>query len=239
MTPEEIEAARLEAERLERENQSQNSNTNDEVINLLRQTVQETNARARSEEARRIQLENELSQIRESRNAPREITSEEYFQDPVKILRDEIAAQLAPLTAFVGETKKNSAYQNIKAQFLADAKYGPLVTKLGAQLDNLMSNIEPTVPNMLNAVHALVGQLAVSDPNFFAPSTPTPKPKEEETIPAHLRPSPSPRPSSERTPTKKNYTENERRLMREAGMTEEQWENYMNAPATLTGLRKK
>lgn len=212
----------------------QDSNTENEVLTLLRQTVQETNARARAEESRRIQLEQQLEELR--RTPAKEVTSDDFFANPAQVIRAEIDAQLSPLRAFVEQTKKDNAYGQLKAMFLNDAKYGPIVRKLGANLDNIMSNLVPNENNMFHAIHTLVGQLAVSNPEALLPEPPKeeiPREEKKPVIPPHLRPSAPPLPDKQEKKVKKNYTENERRLMRENNMNEEQWEEMLNAPASL------
>lgn len=223
------------------------SSSDEETLKILRESALDAARTARQEQNRRIELEQEVENLRRAREnpAPTQVTPEQFWNDPLTTLRAEISTQIAPLLETAKKLNQQTVYQNLKQQFLADAQYGPIVNKLGQHLDNLMQSLEPTIPNMRNAIHSLLGQIAITNPELLLPAkkeetpNPTPSPSPSMVTPPHLRPSSSPLPSSEDNKPKKQYTENERRLMRELKMTEEQWENSMNAPANLSTLRKK
>lgn len=240
METEEEKAAREAKELLE----SSTGHTDDtETVDFLRNSAIESSRLARQADERARNAEAELERLRRpAPPTPRNISAEEFFADPVSVIRSEITSQIAPLNEFSAQVRRDTEYNKLKNRFLADAQFGPAVQKLGTYLDDLMSKLEPTVENMRNSITQLYGQLALTNPEFFAPPKKDETPKEDTppkmVTPPHLRPSGAPSASKE-VPKEKTYTENERRLMREANMTPEQWEAAMNAPANLSGVRKK
>lgn len=235
-----------ELEEKEKENQNSGPTKDEDAFKLLQSMVEETNRRARAEEGRRIQLERELADLKKKNNPPpAEISAEQFFEKPAETLRNEIGRQVAPLIDFVNATKKRETYLAIKTQFFQDPRYNHILQKIGAQVDAAMENLEPTVQNVANAISVLVGHHTLENPNFFAQTKEkeddkTPKKEEEKlTTPAHLRPSAAPRNIPKDEKPKKNYTEHERRLMREYNMTEDEWEAALNSTANLSGLKKK
>lgn len=247
-TEEEI-AARLKKEAEEQTGLIEVVEEEDENIKLLRQMVTETNQRARNEEIRRIQLEEEIRQLRNKPTIPEnKATDKDYWDNPLTVMRKEISDQVKPLVEFTQKMERNQTYNNLKQQFLADPHYGTIVSQLGVHLDNVMVQLDPTAQNMANAIDSLLGRIARTNPEFFASKkkeetkTKEEKEKEKEMLltPPHLRPSGAPKKESDgKLENKKNYSENERRLMKEQNLTEEQWEAALNAPTNLSTMRKK
>lgn len=226
------------------ENQNLNPGpTDDGGLALLRESLQETNRRARNEEARRIEVENELAEYKRNQNRtpPAKFTAEQFFENPQAALSAEVSSQIAPLNEFAQEMRRERAYNQLKGRFLADNRFGSIVQQLGYSLDTVMAKLEPTEMNMVNAINTLIGQAYINNPEAFrqAPKIEEKKPEDEKKVPTppHLRPS-NTRSNGDPTKTPKTYTENERRMMRDNKMTEEQWEEHLNAPANLSGITR-
>ena len=106
-----------------------------------------------------------------------------------------------------------------------------------------MANTDPIEGNLLAVCYGVKGAIISGDlPGITleapapTPAVPTPQPPapgvDPNMMPAHLRPSAPPATPGGQTPTQhREMTENERRLMRESGMTEDQWFDLMELPA--------
>ena len=247
MTTEELQA--LRESNPQDPNLPENQNTGPTELDLLRETVAETNRRARQEEARNRELADELARLRSQQNrdnnpAPT-FSAEEFFANPQQLLRAEVQNQMKPLVDFTQQMQRERNYTQLKNRFLSDQRYTSIVNQLGYSLDQVMSQVEPTETNMFNAINTLIGQAYVNNPNAFQQNNQqnNQEPKDEvppiTNVPAHLRPSNTRNKEQNNTPLKKDYTENERRLMRENSMTEDQWEAYLSAPSSLKTIERK
>lgn len=242
MTEEELQA--LRESNPQDPNLPENQNSGPTELELLRETVAETNRRARYEETRNRELSDELTRYKAQQNTPvqKSFSAEEFFANPQALLAAEVSNQIKPLVEFSKEMQRERSYNQLKGRFLSDSRYNPIVTQLGYSLDQVMSQMEPTEMNMVNAINTLIGQAYINNPSAFQQNNNNnQKPKEEvvpANIPAHLRPSNNKVNTQQRVETKE-YTENEKRLMRENKMDEAQWEAFLNAPSSLKTIERK
>lgn len=229
------------------ENQeTQTSNT--DVLSLMQETLRETHQRAQAAEAEKLQMQQRIWELEQQRNQPvvqqQEEVPTDFFQDPKKVLAAEIAKQVAPLNDFTKKLQRQEAYNNLKAQFMMHPQYGPALQQIGAYVDQVMANQDPSPQNMVNAIQSVIGQLILQNPHLVAQPQPVQQqqPQRQQVVtPPHLRPSGAPTPSNnagnpasyeERAKTHP-WTENERRLARENNMTMAQWLEFLEKPARI------
>lgn len=216
------------------------SNTEPDNRELLAAALRETQlARIAAENQaadyrRQLEAHNQQQAIQ---NAPN-YTSEEFFKDPFRILKEAIDSQVAPLRADAARITRQQSYFQLKSQFQSHPQYAQLVSTLSSGLDQYFlapnSQLSIDAGTFQNVLSTLVGQTVMSNPGAFNQQQNTPQnqvqntPTSQQVLPPHLRPSPSvaPTPQTSHTPQQRNYTENERRLMKEFKMSEAEWEHY-------------
>lgn len=207
---------------------------------------------------RRLQEENERLRAQASQPAtptqapPRDVAAERdrFYTDPIGVLEEREAQRdakiakmlqdtIAPLTQFTSGFTRTSAYDQLKARYLADPTYGEHLRdpKVMAAVDAIMARSEPTETIMTGAITQVVGLktfgkldaelvragIVVPTATPAAPPTPPVTPPVPP-VPAHIPPSPPPPPRQQSTNQQApQLTELEKRLARERGMTEVQY----------------
>lgn len=210
-------------------------------------------ARKREEQEKRLKaLEEKLTA---STQPPPGDKNKEFWQDPMTVIRRELGEQIKPIMDIASGIQKKDEYTVVKERFKADPRFKDFMAQPGmeATVDKLMSNNPPTDAAMYSVILGIRGAQEFGE---FPKPTPAPAPKPGDppvapgkpaydTIPPHLRPSPPPGPEPDKTKeSHRDLDENERRLCREWGMTEEeylQWidEEASKVPTTRIGIKEK
>lgn len=157
--------------------------------------------------------------------------SKKFFETPLDLIRSEIHAAIKPLNEFAAQTKREQEYANLKSQMRQDPRFSQL-SAIEVDFDLMMKNA-PLDPNtMIGAYYAVLG-MAHANGKLAAPAPTTPPaPAAPVTTPAHLRPSAG-NVAAPTKPQRRQLTENEKRLARAAGMTDDQYLDELEGPATL------
>lgn len=155
-----------------------------------------------------------------------EESTKKFYADPVGetrgIIRQELQETVAPLLDFVREFKGNNKYDQLKNKWRRDARFTAIFDSYEAYIDRALQNIEPTDAAMLSVLTSIAGSVSLG---LISSGQPAPGGNPVPVTPPHIRPSPPPAPK----PQKKEriISEEQRRLMRENGMTEDEYfEHY-------------
>lgn len=190
------------------------------------------NDRARALEENRLLKE----QLQRNNPAPTfEPLAPGSLHDNPQALEDRIVsrltAQVAPLNAFMLNFQRQEEYVKLKRRAAMSV---PVVASLFARggeglVDQEMEGKDPTEQNFLAAVERVLGKIALANPSFFQPQTPTnpnpnptpPQNNNNNITPPHLRPANPPNlqlvPNNNNSATNPdNWDENTRRLWRES-----------------------
>lgn len=150
----------------------------------------------------------------------------DFFTNPQEILRHELKQAVAPIQAEIdnmkAQAKVNDAWQAISGKFQDFDQYRPYIEQMVKASGSTPSQINAGV--LENYYYAAKGYVA-SQGGVVTPQAPTPpenRPPAAPNIPQH-RPSSAPLPSSKGEAAPRQLTEEERRLAREFGMTEEEY----------------
>lgn len=196
------------------------------------------------------EIENLQRQVKESQKQPERVISPQeessFFEKPLtntkELIKSELASQLAPMYDFINNFQKTSQYDVLKRDIRVrnPAIANLLTPDIEAYVDQAMAGIQPTEQNLVGVILQVKGAQAagllttapITNGNTTSSAVPTTvqqtPPSNQApnlTVPAHLRPStpPAPRLDSNESAPKRPLSENERRLMREWGMTEEEY----------------
>ena len=190
------------------------------------------------------EIERLQSQLAQKQEAPLPVVTPEqnskFFESPAtatqELIRRELDIALAPLKDFVGTFKKTDAYSQLKDTYRNDPFLGKHLVENEQYVDQIMKNIDPTQANLQAAIVQVIGLKGLGalpnngNPPSQAPvviNNPQATPINPNPIsmqnPPHLRPSAPAAPKDTPTAYKKPLDENERRLMRELEMTEEEY----------------
>jgi hypothetical protein len=198
-------------------------------------------------ESRFQQMEQRLEAATRAPGPTTEELDAEFWKNPTSRIRAEMQSAVKPLEEYVKRSRGETEYERLKNKFRHDPKYGPVIDKAEAYVDSLMQNQEPTEQNLRVILYGIRGAAEFGDIDGLSfrddavaqatslGITPKPTPTEprpvNQNIPPHLRPSAPPAPRGQE-PVKQHreLTENERRLAREQGMTEEQYLNWLEVP---------
>lgn len=220
--------------------------TNDDTKELILQLQRENYAREQAAAQRIRELEDKLlagQQVQQQ--APAEINNDEFWQKPAENLNQMISKQVAPLHDFIAEAKKAQDYTKLKSQY-AHLDGFKVIEPL---LDKYMTGADPTHANLQRAFQLAMGELAmtgklnqpsqVPQNNQNQPANnnqPANVPKPQ----AHLRPSATPpvQPQDNK-PTRRPLTEQERRVCREWGITEEEFWKNLEADMKVSNWKEK
>jgi hypothetical protein len=186
----------------------------------------------KDQEIARLRAQVEQTQRTPEPTLTPEEQSKQFFETPLDLIRKEIANAVKPLNDFVAVTKRDTEYANLKTQMRADPRFNRL-SEIEARFDAMMKT-SPLDPNtMIGAYYAILGMMVSTGELSNTPTpTPTPTPASAVNTPAHLRPS-SVTPAATPKPTRRQLTENEKRLARASNLTDDQYLDELEGPATL------
>jgi hypothetical protein len=226
----------------------------------LWQNVAQDNARRAQEAERRLQLLEQQQQQQQSAPPPAEELRDQYFANPVQVMRQEMQNIVAPINTQMQQFKRVIGIMSNSQQF----KY-LRIPDFYNWFVGQAANIQQVTEQTLSALYAsIVGTIAMQQPAvlgqmeaMFQPqvpqapqnNTPTqqqpPIPRAQNhgnnpqvTTPPHLRPNSGNAPNPVQTP-QRDYTENEKRLMREQNLTPAQFDALLGAPATVADWRSR
>lgn len=173
----------------------------------------------------------------QSQNPPVRQTAEEQWNQftsaPKDMIREEVSAQFTNVNAFINEVQKERAINKLKDAFRNDPKYAPIFQFAEGHLDQFLSNSSvinsQTMQLALLTVSGAIatGQIQVPglNLNLTPASTPPATAPRSNIIPPQTPRTTTQLPIAQADATVDTtpLTENERRLMRSCGMTEEEW----------------
>lgn len=216
---------------------------------LLEESLRETNQRLQ-------QQQDEITRIRQAPVTPQAPAptpdAATFFNDPAALfnqmenrIKQHLDATVAPLQQFVSSMKgEGTPYGNVKAQVAADPQLGRHLNnpKISIAVDKILEGQQNITRDiMVGAVIQAAGMEATGqldaalvrsgiNPNQFSPS-PEPQPQPPVRVtPPHVSPTPPQAPTyTPPTTEPKEYTENEKRIMRERGWKpgDGNWEKWM------------
>lgn len=148
----------------------------------------------------------------------------DFFTNPQEILRHELKQAVAPIRAEIdnmkAQAKVNDAWQEIQGKFKDFDSYRPYIEQMVKASGSTPGQINASV--IENFYYAAKGYVA-SQGGDVTPNAPAPQEKPAApNIPQH-RPSSAPLPSNKGEAAPRQLTEEERRLAREFGMSEEEY----------------
>lgn len=210
-----------------------NPNSNTNVVEEVPAFVLEmsrANQATREANAETERLRAEIHALRNPAPKAPEIKLEEgdAFNNPNKLLdafRSMLDSTVAPIKKDMAETQRARAYATMKDQIRAA---NPAFAKIEGIVDQIMVGQEITEGNITRAVEQAVGRLMLSNPSAFTKTSSEAPPNNEpvKTPPPHLSSKPRvPAPDKKADPKYdiSNFNENEKRLMREKGLTPKQF----------------
>lgn len=176
-----------------------------------------------------------------------------FYSDPYNTMREainqELATAIAPLREFVAQLKGNTEYDKLKSRFSVMPQFAAIFQNPDAvaALDQIMAQADKTDQNMQAALVQVAGlmslgalpgsngghQPAPAPAPQFAQQQPRPTNQQGATVPnpPYMRPSGAPRPGAQAPTTTRKLTELEKRLAREAGMSEADYLKWLETPA--------
>jgi hypothetical protein len=214
------------------------------------------------EQNRKIQeLQDELARVKQTPAGPaaptrtEEEERQEFYNRPMaatrQLIKEELDRTIAPLTEFVQQMRGGSESERIISKLKVDPRFSSMwdasveqaVNSVVARLNPDQINEQTITSTVIQAIGLkAIGQLAPVAPSSApasAPSpTPTPStPAENRPVvtPPHMRPSAPPGPSSNQRPARRQLNENEKRLAREKRMTDDQYLDWIEMPASAIG----
>ena len=153
--------------------------------------------------------------------------NKKFWDDPASFIQEQLREAVKPLVQFKEVVESGTELDKIKKRLRANPKLAEILDhpEAGPLVDNML-NGQPINENVVRAaIYGVRGAIDAGDvPGITLTSSSERKEKVSDMLPPHLRSSPPDPPRGQERKEKKNYTENERRLMRELKMTEEDWE---------------
>jgi hypothetical protein len=204
--------------------------------NNLQAELAELNRRALADLHRQNQeLQAKLAEQNKTPQHSPEEDSKLLFQDPRKLIREELSSIVAPLLEFRQEYGKQQAYERLKNELAQVPNLYNIYKDIAPYVDEAMRNSEPTLQNMQAAILSIYGAKQAG----LLPNS-QPKPVEKPSVsnnpnPPHLPPSAPapPRASNNNQPKTRELTEAERDIARRFNMTPEQYINYLEADSDV------
>jgi hypothetical protein len=198
---------------------------------------------------------------------PPEQANEHFWKDPVGRMRKEIQDQIQPIVELVGGLNENSGYAAIKAQVAAENPAFKVALERAPDLiEQTMEGKPKTAENLRASILVVRGavdsglvpgvsfkeeaqnqfanqnQPPANQQPVVTPTTTSGNDKMNQ-LPPHLRPSaPSPPANPEESKNYRELSENEKRLAREQGMTDQQYLDLIAIPpheVVTTDIAKK
>jgi hypothetical protein len=218
---------------------------NSKYVEILEATLREQNARI---QALADQVNRPAAPV-ETPKSPEEIRAE-FYNDPItvqrKLIQEELQKAVAPLVEFTrGLRGDGTPYGNLKSRFKNDPRYKEMFNDPNFELavDHVMSRSDLSEGAMQNTLINIAGLKAVGQleaaligqgiaPVRPSEVTPTPPPPPPVSTPPYVKPSAPPPVAPPGPPPRRELTENERRLARERGMSEDQYLDWLEVPAS-------
>lgn len=204
------------------------------------------NEATRKANAEAERLRKELEDLRNPPPPPVKLEEGDAFNKPDKLLdafRNMLEAQVGPLKRDAAEAQRARIYNDMKTTIKAS---NPAFAKIEHIVDQLMVGQEVTEANIVRCVEQAVGRMMLQNPAAFntKPAGNNEQPNKSMQPPPHLTPKPI---SKQNGDTKQDakydlsrFDENEKRLMREKGLTPKQFVTLRDTdPNTLTPARYK
>lgn len=199
---------------------------NKELEELRRQN-QALSENLQREQEQRAALDDRLKKLETPalpKSSDKEL-NERFYANPHletrTIVREELQQTVAPLLDFVKSFQGDNAYTRLKSKYRSDVRFRPIFDRYEAYVDRAMQNVEPTDRALLGVLTSVAGaaQLGLIEGSS---SSPDPGDPNVPNTPPHIRPSP---PAPPKPPAKqpRQTSEEQRRLMRELGMTEDEY----------------
>lgn len=214
----------------------------DDVHNLYRGVLREQNERARL-------LEEQLAELRRSREQQDQTTPEQDVEllttNPAELIRREVQKTIAPLNEQAQQWNRTNQLTGYMARMQNDPRFGFMkYDAFRSSFEGVLNQVPQLNDQSVYAAYRYTVGEFVETPEYRAaiaqPSTTQPPSNQPTTHSQTVPTPPSNRPAPpQRVPTnsnapKKNYSENEKLLMRMRGMTEEEWERELNlAPSEV------
>lgn len=164
---------------------------------------------------------------------PRDIEQDKQllFDDPRRLLREEIAEQNKPIIDFMNTFQKRQAIEEFKSQMRSDAmgrfKY---LDKVSDFFDRAVSSLQFVNADAVVAAYNLALGNYVSNGGNLNDSAPTQTNSTTVPIPPHIRPSSPIRVANEK-PAKPVLSEAERKIARINNMSDEDFVKFRDMPA--------
>jgi hypothetical protein len=183
-----------------------------------------------------------LSQQRQQPQIPRQPETppdpKEFYEKPHETIRQEVQKAIMPFAGFMQQMQRQSDIKKVCAYVANIPQYTAIFPHIRADFEAALEDLpELNQYAIQQTLQAAVGNYALRNingqghftlPNAAAPAPATSAPRN---VPAHLAPS-APAlhaPGAPATKPKRQYTEQERRMMREWNMSEEEFDTYQTA----------
>ena len=209
----------------------------DRIIRAQQDVIREYNQKLSTQDTKFAELRAEIDGLKKQPERTKVEQDKDFFSSPTTVLdeRDqrlinELNKIVAPLKEFASEVKSGTDLDKIKSRFRANPAYAEILDhpEAGQMVDRMLANQPINEGTVRAAVYAVKSAIDMGD---ITGVTLGKKAPDMSNMPPHLRPS---APSAPRSPSgpKRDYSENERRLMREMGISEEDWDSFGGGPET-------
>lgn len=155
------------------------------------------------------------------------------FEDPRKLVREEVNAAIAPLKDFITGMRSGTALDRLKAEKARDPRFKAVLEDpiLSREVDAAMAKADVNDRNLELVIAGVSGAANLGMiPGWRPSAAPAPVPAAPApgaipvAVPPHIPPSAGPGPGApSNAPKIRDLTENERRIAREMKMTPEQY----------------
>lgn len=197
----------------------------------------EANLREQNRQILELQARREQATVAAPTLTPEE-DRQRFYDEPRKIIQEELQKTIAPLTEFVRQFQGQSQLDQLKNRFKNDPRFSSMWdSNIESAVDEIMSKAEVNEANVQAAIVHAIGLRAIGQIPGASASTapapngnPVPSTRSNVATPPHVRPS---APLSASTAEKKklrSLTENERRLARENSMSDEEYLKWLEVP---------
>lgn len=263
-TPEEIEVARVETERVaaDASTQSTNQNTPQNNTGLNVDTTQQGNNQQqlfmqvlREREQANLDLQRQLNEARSGNTNNRQTEDQwsTFTGAPRDLIREEVAASMVGVNNFIANFQREQDIAKLKNLYRNNPQFAPIFQHAESHVDALLANASSVNSNTIQMALLTVGgaiatgQLQIpgftlglvgnNNPNPTTNPNPAPRnPTIPPETPRTTTPLPLNNPTNTNTP--RQLTESERRLARSSNLTDEQYlAGLSDPPLTVPNIR--